>query len=184
MAFVRTGAASFDSSWRGPLAVAFAVAALAALAACGSDNDATTPTTPTTTTTTTTQPAGQVIISGSELVPARQVFWKDLTTTKSGRIDVTIDYNPSINNVPMWLSDRQCSPQFFEQDRCDFLVKSVENIGQKTMFASNVPAGTYTFFVANDGPGDVTLTYSVTLTPSASAAGRIEAGKGGLLPRR
>jgi hypothetical protein len=142
-----------------------AVVALGSLVACGDDNPATPPTTPTTTTTTTTQPAAQVIISGAEFIPARQVFLKDLTTTKAGRIDVTIDYSPNTNSVPMWLTDRQCSFQMFDRDVCDFLVKSVEGTGQKTMFAANVPPGTYTLFVANDGPADANLTYSVTLTP-------------------
>jgi hypothetical protein len=139
--------------------------ALAALAACGDDTAATTPTTPVSTTTTTTQPAASVIIQGTEFIPARQVFLKDLTTTQTGRIDVTIDYTPAGNSVPMWLTDRQCSFQLFDRDVCDFLVKSVEGTGQKTMFASSVPPGTYTLFVANDGPADASLSYRVTLTP-------------------
>ena len=140
---------------------------LLALAACSSDTS--TPTTPSTpTTTTTTQPAAALVVQGGTFIPARQVFFVDVTTTKAGRVDVTIDY-PAGNSVPMWLTDRPCSFQMFDRDACEFLVKSVEGTNQKTMFAANVPAGTYTLFVANDGPADASIAYTVTLSPAAAA---------------
>src|SRR5512143_2988011 len=61
---------------------------LLALGACGSDTS--TPTTPSTpTTTTTTQPAAALVVQGGTFIPARQVFFVDVTTTKAGRVDVT-----------------------------------------------------------------------------------------------
>jgi hypothetical protein len=156
--------------------------ALAILAACGSDS---TPTSPTgsvsSTTTTTTQPAAALVVQGSTLIPARQVFFVDVTTTKAGRIDVTIDY-PAGNSVPMWLTDRPCSFQMFDRDACEFLVKSVEGTNQKTMSAASVQPGTYTLFVANDGPADGSVSYTVTLTPSA-AAGALTLVPGSTRPR-
>lgn len=154
---------------------------LLALAACGSDSTPTSSTQVTTTTTTTTLPAAALVVQGTTFIPPRQVFFVDVTTTTAGRIDVTIDY-PAGNSVPMWLTDRQCSFQMFDRDSCDYLVKSVEGTNQKTMFAAGVAPGTYTLFVANDGPGDASVAYAVTLTPSA-AAGTLTLVPGGARPR-
>lgn len=166
------------SSHRSMLACACLIGALAA---CSDDPTPTSPTSTGTTTTTTTQPAAALVVQGSELIPARQVFLLDVTTTRAGRVDVTIDY-PAGNTVLMWLTDRPCSFQMFDRDVCDFLVKSVEGANQKRMFAPSVQPGTYTLFIANDGPADGSVSYTVTLTPVA-AAGALTVVPGAARPR-
>jgi hypothetical protein len=140
---------------------------LATFFACGDDTPAPTATTPVTTatTTTTTLPAATLITQGSTQIPARQVFFTDVTTASSGRITVTIDYGSAGNQVLMWLTDRKCSFTMFDRDDCDYLVKSLEGGKPRSMTSPSVAPGTYTLFVSNDGPSDDQVSYKVTLAP-------------------
>ena len=149
------------------LAVSLAAVGLAiSLAACGDDNSGTTPTTvPTTTTTTTQPPAGITLIRGNELIPKRGLFLRDLTVTQRGRLDITIEYTHPENGVLYWLTDRKCSRQWFENDGCDYLTKSLGGTSPRKGTLASVAPGTYTFFIANDGPLDDQVTYSIVLTP-------------------
>ena len=139
---------------------------LAAFGACSDDTPtATTPPVTTTTTTTTTLPAATLIAQGSAPILKRQVFYLDVTTPRPGRVDVTVDWSSANNQVLLWLTDRQCSSVLFERDDCTYLVKSLEGPKPRTMFATDVAAGTYTLVIANDGPNDDQFPYRVTLTP-------------------
>lgn len=158
---------------------------LLALAGCGDNNPATTPTTtPTTTTPTTTLPAGTVVLQGSAPILAAKLYLVDVTTSQDGKVDVTIDYTFADSQVLMWLTNRQCNYNLFEADGCDYLVKSLGGSKPRTMSASSVKAGTYSLFIANDGPHDEQVSYTVSLTTSAGAVGSLSLGRGTILPRR
>jgi hypothetical protein len=151
-----------DRQWLAPALACL----LVGFGACSDDTPtATTPPPATPTTTTTTQPPATVLVQGSEPIPARQVWFIDVTVPRAGRVEVTVDYGSASNQILLWLTDRQCSFTLFDRDDCDYLVKSLEGPKPRTMSASNVQPGTYTLFVANDGPGDETITYRVTVTP-------------------
>ena len=143
-----------------------ALVGLTVLAACSdSTPTATTPPVTTATTTTTTQPAATVIMEGTAPLQARTVYYTDVTTPSAGRITVTVDYGSASNQILLWLTDRRCSYAMFDRDDCDYLVKSLEGPKPRVMTSPTVAAGTYTLFVANDGPGDDQVTYRVTLAP-------------------
>lgn len=156
-----------------------------ALAGCGDQTASSTPTTPATppTTAPTTQPAGTVVVEGSTPLAAQNLFLVDVRTTQDGRIDVNVDYAYSDSQVLLWLTDRQCNFNLFQADGCDYLVKSVAGPKPRTMSASGVKAGTYTLFIANDGPHDEQLTYSVSLASSAGAGAGVMLGTGVIRPR-
>lgn len=138
-----------------------------ALAACGDDDPSTTPTTtPTPSTSPTAQPpAGVTLISGNELIPKRQLFIRDLTVAQQGRVEITVEYTHAENWVLFWLTDRKCSRQMFDNDACTYLTKSIEGTSPRRATVASVAPGTYTFFVANDGPQDDQVRYSVVLKP-------------------
>ncbi len=151
------------------------------LAACGSDN-ATPPTTPTTTvpvptTPPTTQPAAAVLLQDSAALPARQLFLTDVTSDKLGRIDVTVDWQFSDSPILLWLTDERCNRTRFEDDSCNYLVKSLDGSKPRTMSATSVKPGTYTLFVANDGLHDEVISYRIALTPEAATSGRPTPGR-------
>jgi hypothetical protein len=146
---------------------------LLGLAACGSD-DSTTPTTPSTPAATPTPaptptPAA-VVAQGSDRLPARQVLNFDLTTSAKGTVEVTVDYTFADSKILVWLTDRQCSPQLFQSDSCTYLAKSLEGAKPRVISATGVAAGTYSVFVANDGPRDEQVSWKVTLSATSGSA--------------
>ncbi len=154
------------TAWRGgPWLRLVGLGLLVALAACGDDNKSTTPTTTPPTVPPTTLPAGTTVIQGTELVPARQLFISDFVTDRAGRVDVTISYAFADSDILVWVTDRKCSRQMFENDSCDYLGKSLEGSSPRTLSFPSVAAGTYTLFVHNNGVHDEQLTYKVVLTP-------------------
>ena len=156
-----------------------------ALAACGSDS-ATPPTTPPTPVPTPvpTPTPPTVVAQGGDKLNALQVLNFDLTTSATGTIEVTVDYTFADSQVLVWLTDRQCSPQLFQSDSCTYLAKSLEGPKPRVIRASSVAAGTYSVFVANDGPHDPELiTWKVTLA-TTSASARVTVSPPTLVPRR
>ncbi len=154
-------------AWPRAFLVAFVSLGLAlVLATCGDDGGTTTPT-PTTPTTAppTTLAASRTILEGNETIPARQLFYGDVVLDSAGRVDVTVSYTHPEDEVLIWLTDRKCSPQMFENDNCDYLTKSLEGSSPRTLTASSVAAGTYTLVIDNEGPQDEQIHYTVALRP-------------------
>jgi len=145
---------------------------LIGLAACGSDGSSpTTPTpTPVPTPAPTPAPAAVLAQDGGRL-DARQVMNFDVTTTARGTVTVTVDYAYADSQILVWLTDRQCSPQLFQDDSCNYLAKSLEGAKPRVISATNVDAGTYSVFIANDGPHDPEqLAWKVTLSKTSGSA--------------
>jgi hypothetical protein len=143
-----------------------AVGLVITLAACGGNSPSTTPTTtPATTTTTTQPPAGITLSQGNELIPNRQLFLGDVKVEQVGRLDITIEYTFADSQILFWLTDRKCTRQWFENDECDYLTKSLGGPTPRTVTVPSVKVGTYTFFVSNDGPHDEQVKYRIVLTP-------------------
>jgi hypothetical protein len=136
------------------------------LAACGDDGPSTTPTTtPPATTPPTTLPAGTTLIQGNELILKRQLFIRDVKVEQVGRLDITIEYTLADSQILFWLTDRKCSRQMFDNDSCNYLTKSLGGPTPRRATVPLVKLGTYTFFVANDGPHDEQVRYRIVLTP-------------------
>jgi hypothetical protein len=152
--------------WIGVALSGLAALGLAITIAACSDKSSTTPTTlPPTTTTTTQPPAGVTLIQGSELIPKKQLFIRDVVVGQQGTIDITVEYTHADNSILFWLTDRKCSRQMFDNDACDYLAKSTSGASPRKATASSVAAGTYTFFVSNDGPQDDQVKYHLELRP-------------------
>ncbi len=176
--------ACHGSRWLRPAGACLLLFALAGCSDSTPTTPTTTPTIPTSTTPTPPPPAGNVILQWTSPILAEKLFLVDVTTPQAGRIDVTIDYQFADSQVLMWLTARQCNYNLFQADGCDYLVKSLGGSKPRTMSASNVPAGTDSLFIANDGPHDENVMYKVTLTPSTGAQGSLTLGRGTLWPRR
>jgi hypothetical protein len=150
---------------------------LALLAACGDDGSVTTPTPTPPTPAPPTPPPATLVLSGERALPAprpgngRTVSW-DFTIAESGTVDVTISYLHDDSKILAWVTDRQCTRWQFERDECDYLTKSLDGPRPRGLTASGVEAGTYSLFVANDGPHDEEIGCEVFLTAGASASGR------------
>jgi len=156
---------------------------LLALLACG-DNATTTVPTPVTTPIPpggpATPPPAALVLQGQEalLAPPNPrggttlVKW-DFTTPTAGTVDVTIGYLYDTSNIHVWVTDRLCNKWQFERDECFYLTKSLDGPRPRQLTATSVKAGGYSLFVANDGPHDEQISYSVVLTPTENGLGRL-----------
>ena len=158
---------------------------LLALFACGEDTTPTAVPTPVppTPSASPTAPSPSLIIQGEEalLAPPNPmggttlVKW-DFTTPTAGTVDVTIAYLYDTSKIHVWVTDRLCNKYQFERDECFYLTKSLDGPRPRTLTASGVNKGTYSLFVANDGPFDEVVGYKVTLLPASSGDGRLPTG--------
>ncbi|HXK12665.1 MAG TPA: hypothetical protein VMT70_23725 [Vicinamibacteria bacterium] len=161
-----------------------------ALAACGGSSSVTPPTpTPTPVPTPTPTPPtlilqGQEPLSAPTAVGGTRIVKWDLTTPAPGTLNVTISYLNDDSQIHVWVTDRLCSPNQFDRDECNYLTKSLDGPRPRLLTASNVPAGTYSLFVANDGPNDEQIGYLVTLTTGSSSSGRLTIGPPAHFARR
>ncbi len=152
---------------------------LLALVACGSDNPSTPPSTLPPTTTTTTQPAGTVLVQDTAQVPVHQFYTVDIATTQTGRIDITVDWQFSDREIDIFLTDSRCTRTDYENDACSYLTKSLfvqDHSKPRTLTASGVAPGTYTFVIENGGPRAEVLPYRISFTSTSAAAGTLSLG--------
>lgn len=155
---------------------------LFALFACGDESPTTAPTPapPTPSSGPPTLPPASLVIEGQQVLPAPHnpnggtslVKW-DFTLPVSGTVEATIRYQYDTSKVLVWVTDRQCNKWQFERDECFYLTKSLEGPRPRVLTATGVRPGTYTLFVANDGPHDEVIGYKVTLLPGSSGDGRL-----------
>jgi hypothetical protein len=155
---------------------------LLALFACGEDTSPTAVPTPVPPTPVPpTPPPPSLVIQGEEAVTAptgkggRVVKW-DFTLPVSGTVEATISYQYDTSRILVWITDRACNPWQFQRDECFYLTKSLEGARPRTLTATGVKAGTYSLFVANDGPHDEVIGYKVTLRPGSNGDGRLTTG--------
>jgi hypothetical protein len=145
-----------------------------ALAACGDDaSPTTTPTPAPPTPAPPTAPPAALVVQGQGALPAPPnprggttlAKW-DFTTVADGTLDVTIGYLYDSSKVLVFVTDRVCNQWQFERDECGYLTKSSEGPRPRQLTATGVKAGSYSLFVANDGPNDEQISYLVTLKGS------------------
>jgi hypothetical protein len=151
---------------------------LALFASCGDDGSVTAPPTPAPPTSAPPTPApSTLLIHGEKALeaPPKGKTWTgnwDFTTTEAGTVEVTISYLHDDSQILVWVTDRQCNKWQFERDECFYLTKSLAGARPRTLKAEGVAKGTYSLFVANDGPHDEQIGYEVRLTPRPSGSGR------------
>ncbi len=158
------------------------VGLLVALVACGDGSSVTTPPTPAPPTPVApTTPPASLVIEGQEVLTAptgkgsRVVKW-DLALPVPGTLEVTISYQHDGSRILVWVTDRVCNYWQFERDECFYITKSLEGPRPRTLTATGVKAGSYSLFVANDGPHDEQIGYRVTLLPASNGEGRLATG--------
>jgi hypothetical protein len=152
--------------------------ALALFAACGDDGNVTAPPTPAPPTPVPPTPVpSTLLIRGEKALEAppkgktRTGNW-DFTTPEVGSVEVTISYVHDDSQILVWVTDRQCNKWQFEKDHCFYLTKSLAGPRPRTLTARGVEKGTYSLFVANDGPHEEQVGYEVRLKPRPSSSGR------------
>jgi hypothetical protein len=134
---------------------------------------------------TTTLPPASVVSQGSDTLEAGFVGQvSPFTTTRTGTIEVTVDWTFATNDVDIALTRGVCTPQQFLDLQCNIATfsDSVTAKPERIRLASSA-AGTYTIILANAGPEHESLSWQAVLTPTI-ASSSVDAGseKGLALP--
>jgi len=156
---------------------AFLVSGTLLAASCGSSS----PTGPTPSPT--PVPVSTVIAQGSYAgLDANDGLLIPLTTTVKGRIDASVDWTFTSNNLFVAMIQGPCSADQLSNNQCIFMATDVSVIKPKKLTLTNLTAGTYTLVIANAGPNAESLSYQVIFTTgSSSASGRSHAARNGPL---
>jgi hypothetical protein len=93
------------------------------------------------------------------------------TTTSTGTLEATVDWTFAKNDVDVFLTRGDCSPQQFVDVQCNIAAFSVSETAkpEKVRLTGAAP-GVYTLLVGNGGPDDESLSWQVVLTPTTAAA--------------
>ena len=164
-----------------------AAAALGLALACGGSDG---PTTPPTTTPPTTLPAASVVLQDSHAIQAGYVYGWNFTTSRTGTIDVTIDYTYATNQILVWISRGTCTADQFAANQCDFAATSFTGSKPRKISVTGAASGSFSLVVANLGPDDDSIAFQVVHTPTASTGtvgASIRSAPGGFVmpyPRR
>jgi hypothetical protein len=146
--------------------VAFAVLVTAALtlSACGSNSPTGGTTTPTPTPTVTKT---LVTEGGFNKLEAEFIGSLTFTTSRAGTISTNVDWTFSTNEV--WVAiaagNDPCTNAdgLFNPSQCTFLVSDNTTAKPKALATSSQPAGTYTVYIRNIGPGTESASYQIFL---------------------
>jgi hypothetical protein len=100
-----------------------------------------------------------------------------LTTTVAGSLTATVEWTFAGNDIDVYLISGNCSfEQFFAQQCPELAFSESTTAKPERITVAQAPAGAYTLFVWNIGPGDESWSFQVVLTPSASSAAFSRAG--------
>jgi hypothetical protein len=143
------------------------------LPACGSSSSPVTTTPPTT-----TPPCTQTTLAqDSGPVEALTVVGGPVTTTTSGRLDVTVDWTFPSSDIGVYLMTRDsCSEDRFNADACTFIIRSEGGGKPRKVSAPNLAAGAYDVWIANFSEQDESVSVRVVLSsancPALTSVGR------------
>jgi hypothetical protein len=154
------------------------------LPACGGDG----PTRPTTTTTLPPPPpAPEVVVQAAGQVPAEEARYVQFTTTRGGRLDITLDWTFATNDLDVLLvRGGPCTEEQIDNGTCAAVAFSdSETAKPERLTLTFAAAGAYTLYAVNFGPGDESAAFQVVLTPTpVGAASQVGKSAGGVPLKR
>lgn len=143
----------------------------AGFAACGGDSEP--PTVAPTPAPTPTPPT--VVSEGSYTLPVQEGFINtgrlEFTTTAPGTLDITVDWTDPANSIDLIVSTGICTFDQLNANECELITFSRGTTPKpRNAVLANRPAGSYTQFIGNVGPGDESVSYQIVLRPTGPLA--------------
>jgi uncharacterized protein YfaP (DUF2135 family) len=112
-----------------------------------------------------------VVSSGSGTIAAETLGYIQFTTTKGGRLDITVDWTFASNDLDIALVKGFCTEEQLRDDSCDPLaITESDTAKPEKLSVPSTTAGQYTLYVANFGDRDESISYQAVLTASATGA--------------
>jgi hypothetical protein len=150
------------------LAVSTGLVLAAMLPSCSGSSSSTVSTTPPTTTPPCTQ---TTLAQESAPVEALTVVGGTLTTTTTGRLDVTVDWTFPSSDIGVYLTRQDsCDEAQFNAGTCAFIIRSEGGAKPRKVSAPNLAPGAYDLFVANFSEHDESVSALVVLSSSTCPA--------------
>jgi hypothetical protein len=105
----------------------------------------------------------ETVFSGQNEVPASTYLVQPITTTKTGRLEVTVDWVSPANIISTVLAQAPCSLDQFKADHCNVILNLFPP--PKPLEASTfwLSAGTYDLIIANFSSAGETASTKVVL---------------------
>ncbi len=145
-----------------------ALGAVLALAACGGASDPS----PQPSLTPTPAPVKAVLMEASiNSLPVDYVAGRYFTTSRTGTIDVTVDWTFPEDTIFVWVAKGQCTFEQFDAETCQYATESLATRPKPRLLSvPSAPAGTYTLIVGNLGPRDESVAFQVVQTSVSGAS--------------
>ena len=127
-------------------------------------------------------PVTEVLVEGGGALGQLMLGSLSFDTTKSGKLDVIVDWTDAANDVDVYLAKGSCSFDQFVTAQCNMMAFSESTIAKpEKISASDMTPGAYTLLVGNIGPTDESVSFQVLLTslPGASSSSAKAAGAAG-----
>jgi hypothetical protein len=137
------------------------------LGGCGGDPPPPPPPPPATPT---PPPPPSVVTSGQGPLEFDALVRVPFDTTRAGSIDVTVNWTDPANSLLVIVTNGACSFDQLLADQCPRISTSFISAPKpRTISLASRPAGPYTLFIGNLGPGDESISYQVVLSPTAAS---------------
>ena len=127
-------------------------------------------------------PVTEVLVEGGGALGQLMLGSLSFDTTKSGKLDVIVDWTYATNDVDVYLAKGICSFDQFIAAQCNMVAFSESTIAKpEKISASDMAPGAYTLLVGNIGPTEDSVSFQVLLTslPGASSSSAKAAGAAG-----
>jgi hypothetical protein len=105
----------------------------------------------------------ETLLSGPMKVPANTFLVQPITTSHTGRLQVTVDWVSSVNIVSMVLAQAPCSPEQFGADQCNLILNLFPPPKPLEGATYWLGAGTYDLLLGNFSPVDEVASTEVIL---------------------
>jgi hypothetical protein len=101
----------------------------------------------------------------SDMTPMVLFIVGDFTTTAVGRLDVTVNWTFSTNNVDVYVTRGACTVDGLNAGTCTLAVSSESTTAKpERLLVTGLAAGTYTLLIGNRGPEVDSGSYQVVHT--------------------
>jgi len=117
--------------------------------------------------------AAKVVVSQGTGYPLEANFLGSVpfTTSEAGTLEATVDWTYPENDIDVFIVRDACTFDQFVALECNVVAFAIsETTKPEVATAPASPAGQYTLFVGNAGPGDETTSFQVVLTRDGTSS--------------
>ena len=110
------------------------------------------------------------ILQGNASLPANTADFETLTTTTTGRVDVSLDWTFPSSQMGVFVAMKPCEFDQFKAGNCQFLLQLASPPKPLKASIPNVAPGTYELIIANASSDQESVSASVVLSSATCPA--------------